>query len=399
MGGGSSGGSSSRDEFGRIVAKMAVAQICESVGFHSIQASAMETLADVAIRYLRDLARAAHFYSNLAARIESNAFDLIMAMEDVGPAPPAADPSRPIARSSALREVMRFVEYSEEIPFARPLPRFPVAKKRLAAPSFAQLGEAPPGSHIPSWLPALPDPHTYRHTPVWPDRKREPAANRLEQARQRRKAESSLVALHSRLSSTASMVFKDREKENSGSEENVSGSGSGNAFLAPPLAPGAKELMVVQFGGFKDGGGGENAGVVPQVPSIVEAFASVVESASNGNGDGGLEIQDGGGGNENGLALVEQSQPQPQPQQKKGELLESNRSQRVVLSFDFGGKAGSKGVFAKRILAASKQQQQQQQQLLKRQRSSVANAEDDKDERKKRAEQIITQGMDTMAAS
>lgn len=160
--------SGSGDEFGRAVAKIGVSQLCEAIGFHAIQRSAGETLADIAIRYLTDLAKAAHFYANLAGRTQCNALDVIMAMEDVGTGPTsAADSNRPLSSSKALQEVIRYVEYSEEIPFARPLPHFPVSKKRAAPPSFLQLGETPPYPHIPPWLPAFPDPHTYRSTPVW----------------------------------------------------------------------------------------------------------------------------------------------------------------------------------------------------------------------------------------
>lgn len=198
---GVSSSSKGGDEFARAVANTAVSQVCEGLGFHAIQRTAVETLADIALRYLSDIGKAAHFYANLAGRTQCNAFDVILALEDMGPGASVDTSTRCLANSSALRDVMRYVEFAEEIPFARPVPKFPVFKKRTPPPTFAQLGEEPPFPHIPPWLPAFPDPHTYQSTPVWVDRKSDPRMDNLELARQRRKAERSLFSLHLRLSS------------------------------------------------------------------------------------------------------------------------------------------------------------------------------------------------------
>lgn len=56
----------------------------------------------------------------------------------------------------------------QEVPFEGHIAAFPLRKASRAAPSFLERGEetaAPP--HIPPWLPALPDPHTYKSTPVY----------------------------------------------------------------------------------------------------------------------------------------------------------------------------------------------------------------------------------------
>lgn len=204
------------DEFGRAVANTAVAQICEGLGFHGIQRTASETLADIALRYLSDLGKAAHFYANLCGRTECNAFDVILAMEDMGPGSGVDTSTKCLANSSTLRDVMRYVEYAEEIPFARPVPHFPVQKKRAPPPSFAQLGEEPPLPHIPSWLPAFPDPHTYQSTPVWNERKSDPHMDKLEQARQRRKAERSLVSLHLRMSANGGASAAEAQPSSAG---------------------------------------------------------------------------------------------------------------------------------------------------------------------------------------
>ncbi|POO01724.1 Bromodomain associated domain containing protein [Trema orientale] len=65
------------DDFGRAVSKVAVAQICESVGFQKSKESALDALADITIRNLCDLGKTANFYANLTGRTECNVFDII----------------------------------------------------------------------------------------------------------------------------------------------------------------------------------------------------------------------------------------------------------------------------------------------------------------------------------
>ncbi|KAI4371298.1 hypothetical protein MLD38_019552 [Melastoma candidum] len=59
--------------------------------------------------------------------------------------------------------------------------------------------ENAPGKHIPEWLPALPDLHTYKSTPIWKERNSDSRNEKIEQAHQRRKAERSLLNLQQRL--------------------------------------------------------------------------------------------------------------------------------------------------------------------------------------------------------
>lgn len=48
--------------------------------------------------------------------------------------------------------------------FAHPLPEFPVRKPGRVLPTFQEKNEIPP-PHIPAFLPAFPDKHTYVQTP------------------------------------------------------------------------------------------------------------------------------------------------------------------------------------------------------------------------------------------
>ncbi|KAK7294192.1 hypothetical protein RJT34_17078 [Clitoria ternatea] len=193
MSNGEGRGRAAPDGFGQATAKIAIAQICEALGFHGAKASALEAFTDVAIRYLVDLGKMAEFYANLSGRSQCSVFDVIRGLEDLE-APRAFSGS-----GGGVGEIMNFVESADEVPFVQPIPRFPVIRERSSIPSFIQMGETPPSKHIPAWLPALPDPHTYIHTPVWDERVSDPREDKIEQARQRRKAERSLLSLQKRL--------------------------------------------------------------------------------------------------------------------------------------------------------------------------------------------------------
>ncbi|XP_061368774.1 transcription initiation factor TFIID subunit 8 [Gastrolobium bilobum] len=204
------GGRAAADEYGRAAAKVAVAQLCEAAGFHGVKDSVSEAFADVAIRYLVDLGKTAVFYANLAGRSQCNVFDVIRGFEDL------EAPQGFSSAGAGVRELMNFVESVDELPFAQPIPQFPVIRDRRIIPSFIQMSETPPFKHIPAWLPALPDPHTYIHTPVWDERASDPREDKIEQARQRRKAERSLLSLQKRLLSCNASGASDPEGNKNG---------------------------------------------------------------------------------------------------------------------------------------------------------------------------------------
>eukprot|EP00897_Mesotaenium_endlicherianum_P007316 jgi/Mesen1/6612/ME000034S06061 len=173
------------DGFTRALAQVVVSQICETFGFYGIQRSAAETLADIMLRYIGEIGEASHSHAELAGRTESNLNDVLLAFSDLG---------------CSLNDLMRFVEYTEEVPFARPIPRFPIKKKpRVVPSSFYQCHEKPPHDAIPAWLPAFPDKHTYVATPVWPTRQSDPRQDQIEVGKERRRGERSLIALHRRM--------------------------------------------------------------------------------------------------------------------------------------------------------------------------------------------------------
>ncbi|OMO73633.1 hypothetical protein COLO4_26967 [Corchorus olitorius] len=237
---------SKADDFGREVSKIAVAQVCESVGYHGCKESALEALADIAVRYLCDLAKNASFHSNLAGRTECNLFDITQALEEMGVSfgfPGASETGTCLIGSGILKEIIQFVDSHEEVPYDQPVPQFPIVRNRKPIPSFEHMNETPPAKHIPTWLPAFPDPHTYIHTPMWNERVSDPHADKIEQARQRRKAERALLSLQQRLvsnGSTGTSAAMDIDSK----REKLQESGK-NPFFDAPLQPGEKDVSQV----------------------------------------------------------------------------------------------------------------------------------------------------------
>ncbi|KAI4310415.1 hypothetical protein MLD38_035395 [Melastoma candidum] len=113
-----------------------------------------------------------------------------------------------------MMEIVNYVESCEDVAFTRPIPQFPVDRHDMKPKilSFSQMKETPPGKHIPEWLPALPDLHTYKRTPIWKERNSDSRNEKIEQARQRRKAERSLLNLQQRLAHCGASTSRGASK-------------------------------------------------------------------------------------------------------------------------------------------------------------------------------------------
>ncbi|XP_060201483.1 transcription initiation factor TFIID subunit 8 [Lycium barbarum] len=229
------------DDFGRAISRTAVAQICESIGFEIFNESALESLADIAIKYIRDLGKTASSSANLAGRTQCNVFDIIQGLEDMCASTGflrASEVNRCGLNSGIVSEMVEYVESAEEIPFSQSLPHFPVVKHPKMIPSFSQINETPAFKHVPPWLPAFPDQHTYVRTPTWNERASDPRADKIELARQRRKAERSLLNLQQRLLCNGSAGASTSMQQ----PDDVGISKSENPFLAKPFQAGEKAV-------------------------------------------------------------------------------------------------------------------------------------------------------------
>jgi transcription initiation factor TFIID subunit 8 len=171
-----------------------------------------------------------------------------------------------------LSSLAAFVDASDELPFARPLPRFPVPCAPLPVPSFAAAGRAAAGGmrHVPDWLPAFPDPHTYVRTEVWSEQAARDRVDMVEQVRQRRKAEKSLLSLQQRLALAGADGFRpaisDHTPTPKGKEIQLAGT-KRNPFLEPALPPGDNNVPELD--------------IPPERKklSILEAFAPAIQGA------------------------------------------------------------------------------------------------------------------------
>eukprot|EP00193_Tetraselmis_chui_P006863 CAMPEP_0177759570 /NCGR_PEP_ID=MMETSP0491_2-20121128/4803_1 /TAXON_ID=63592 /ORGANISM="Tetraselmis chuii, Strain PLY429" /LENGTH=188 /DNA_ID=CAMNT_0019275409 /DNA_START=1316 /DNA_END=1882 /DNA_ORIENTATION=- len=183
------------EEFSRAVARVAAAQIAEASGFEAVQESAVDMLAELMVRYLSELGAASHSYAELAGRTDTNAGDVLFAMEELG---------------VSFSQVRQFLETQEEAPFAHVLPKYPINAEPRHAPTFAEKGEEPP-KHVPAYFPAFPDPHTYRATPVFPARRQDKATARKKQAKGRAAAEKALEQLNQRTAPGAPINYSAAE--------------------------------------------------------------------------------------------------------------------------------------------------------------------------------------------
>ncbi|KAB5561010.1 hypothetical protein DKX38_005967 [Salix brachista] len=234
----------SGDEFARAIGKIAVAQMCESVGFQSFQQSALEKLTDVTTWYIWNIGKAAQLYANLAGRMEGNVFDVIQGLEELGLPKGfagASDVDHCLASSGIVREIVQYIGDADDIPFAYSIPPFSVARERKLAPSFSQIGEEPPEEHIPAWLPAFPDPQTYAHLPAGNEGRADLNADKIESVRQHQKMDVSYMNFPQQVNGNgsegpSSVTFGDGRA----TQRTVS-----NPFLAAPLHFGVKEVSHV----------------------------------------------------------------------------------------------------------------------------------------------------------
>ncbi|TKY65079.1 Transcription initiation factor TFIID subunit 8 [Spatholobus suberectus] len=234
------------DDFARAIAKIAVAQVCESEGFQAFQQSALEVLSDVVTRYILNVGKSAHYLANLAGRTECNAFDVIQGLEEMGSVQGfagASDVDHCVESSGVIREIVHFINEGEPIMFAHPIPRFPVVRERVLNPSFLQKGEEPPGEHIPAWLPAFPDPQTYAQSPAVNGRGPEPRAAKFEQERENGKREWPLLNLQQQM--VSNMFEKSALIDPADAKAKRVAAAESNPFLAAPLKIEDKEVASV----------------------------------------------------------------------------------------------------------------------------------------------------------
>lgn len=159
-------------EFFSTVIRIAVSQICKSVGFKAVQISAIELLTDLAIRHLWSIGRSAVSFANASNRTEPNIFDLVNALNDLNLATGFTGACNlhkddcPVLSSSTVSSLIHFVECSPEIPFARPIRPLSSGNSSLSAVlNNASVMEFRTGlEHVARWLPEFPDSSSFKES-------------------------------------------------------------------------------------------------------------------------------------------------------------------------------------------------------------------------------------------
>ncbi|XP_059639898.1 transcription initiation factor TFIID subunit 8-like [Cornus florida] len=269
------------DDFAQSIAKIAVAQVCGSVGFQSFQHSALNTLADVAVRYISHLGKTAILYANLAGRNECNVFDIIQGLEDLGSQQGflgASDINSCLAVSGIVQEIIRYVGEAEEIPFAHSIPRFPIVKDSKPMSSYMQIGETPPAEHVPAWLPAFPDRMTYVNSPLQHEREADTQSDKIAEAKEQ-KVERPLMNLQQELASNGSEVPTAVDP---GDAAKAKRAADCNPFLAAPMQFGEKVVSSVLLPPkLLDEAVMQNRAVIENHVSVLDTFAPAFEAVKD----------------------------------------------------------------------------------------------------------------------
>ncbi|XLR06927.1 hypothetical protein S83_034865 [Arachis hypogaea] len=159
-------------QFSFAIARTAVAQICQSVGYKKSTQGTLENFTNVAMKYLEATARTAASFANTSNRTEANLFDLINGIHDlysVQGFPSGSEMHKnDLLRSGALKEIMNFVKYSNEVPFSKPIlhknvsgiPKLESITDSSSSCSNKTKGQ---GFHIPRWLPEFPEERLYKN--------------------------------------------------------------------------------------------------------------------------------------------------------------------------------------------------------------------------------------------
>lgn len=154
-------------DFSFAIAKIAVAQICQTVGYKRSKNDALETLTNVSTKYLQAIARSAASFANASNRTDSNLFDLINGIHDLCSVQGFPGGSKlhksNLLSSVSLKGIMNFVNLSNEVPFAKPIPSKNVYGSQNpkitidSGTSICYFKKAKiQGLHIPRWLPDFP---------------------------------------------------------------------------------------------------------------------------------------------------------------------------------------------------------------------------------------------------
>ncbi|CAH6776981.1 Atp5f1c [Phodopus roborovskii] len=129
------------ESYSRSLLRVSVAQICQALGWDSVQLSACHLLTDVLQRYLQQLGRGCHRYSELYGRTDPILDDVSEAFQLMG---------------VNLHELEDYIHNIEPVTFPHQIPSFPVSKNNVL--QFPQPGSKDAEErkdYIPDYLPPI----------------------------------------------------------------------------------------------------------------------------------------------------------------------------------------------------------------------------------------------------
>nr|XP_033814930.1 transcription initiation factor TFIID subunit 3 [Geotrypetes seraphini] len=129
------------ESFSRSLLRVSVAQVCQALGWDSVQLTACDLLTDVLQRYLQQLARGCHRYSELYGRTDP-------VLDDVGEAFKLMGVN--------LQELEDYIHSIEPVTFPHQIPSFPVSKNNvLQFPQPGSKDAEEQKEYIPDYLPPI----------------------------------------------------------------------------------------------------------------------------------------------------------------------------------------------------------------------------------------------------
>lgn len=129
------------ESYSRSLLRVSVAQICQALGWDSVQLSACHLLTDVLQRYLQQLGRGCHRYSELYGRTDPVLDDVSEAFQLMG---------------VSLHELEDYIHNIEPVTFPHQIPSFPVSKNNVL--QFPQPGSKDAEErkeYIPDYMPPI----------------------------------------------------------------------------------------------------------------------------------------------------------------------------------------------------------------------------------------------------
>ncbi|KAJ7406990.1 TATA-box binding protein associated factor 3 [Willisornis vidua] len=148
------------ETYSRWLLRVSVAQICQALGWDSVQVSACDLLTDVLQRYLQGLGRGCHRYCELSVNVDIfKLINFLLASDkEDGRTDPILDDVGDAFKLMGvnLHELEDYIHNIEPVTFAHQIPSFPVTKNNVL--QFPQPGSKDAEErkeYIPDYLPPI----------------------------------------------------------------------------------------------------------------------------------------------------------------------------------------------------------------------------------------------------